>query len=289
MHKFRKLLVLLLFPLVMFSCGADKYYGYYMFQLGEEKGEHFGFHITLTKKKSHDEGAKEDSKEFKFGMKATESFLPPEPEIPEEADPEEYVEFLKELFLYVVVSYLNTENDGPGITGYYNIGKKDIGDKGRTLDLNVVLPIDPEDSIPNLENALKKLLISYVDGKNVTAVLPVSLDDVFYQLAWHGYFFSVDLTGEGEIEDAIRIVDLTHPYPVDHPEIYVELPGKQGEGRLDTHPTDLDRVAMNKMFYCDPLIPEEPDPDNNRYPIQGWSENWFARDFHTLTATLIKQ
>ena len=281
MHKFRKLLILLLFPLVMFSCGMNKYYGYYAFQLGPDKGDHFGFYLDLTKKDytgEDPEGA--GKKEFKFGMRVSESMVPGLPELPDPIPEDfDYKGYFEQAFVYSLVQLLNTESDpDAGVTGYYSIGTKDIGDKGRKLDLTIVLTL--LDLPPEL---MQKLIIAYVDGKNVSAILPVSLDSFRYQLAWYGLYISFDF--DLSTTDPIEVISLKDDIEYNEGD---RFPGPvDDEERLGTHPSEKDIDKMNEYFNStDGKYKDKVKVDPRK--IEGWGKNWF-KDWNTLTVTLLKK
>lgn len=257
MHKMRKLLLLLLFPLVMLSCGANKYYGYYAFQLGPDKGDHFGFYLDLTKNDYVDpEGEIKGKKEFKFGMRVSESMVPDAPEY----DPDDFDGYLERAFVYLLIQFLNTESpDGIGASGHYSIGNKDIEGKGRKLDLTIVIA-DIDD--PDLGKILQRFIIAYVDGKSINAILPVSLDAFRYQLCWYGIYISV--TETAGIPD-LDVFELSE---------YGTLPGPESdEERLGTHPTEKEIAEMN----------------DGRFDEVFGDDKFVFKDWNTLTVTLLKK
>lgn len=250
----KKLLLLLLFPLTLFSCGKMKIYGEYAFQMGGDKSTHFGVFLNLTNNPVLEEG-KEVGKDFLCGMRLSEDVVP---KAPDEDDPN----YMAKAFMYVLVSLMNVEGEhpGPGIDGYYNV-KNTVEDKGKRLALTINLfgrPIVPP-------GYLDKILVAYVDGKTIKLTLPVSLADFKCQLCWYGLLVSV-----AEIE-------YEYPYPEGSKKsiispIFVplpddKLPGDHGDARIGTHPaSEQDIIDMNTII-VDSIREEAEDQELGEYII----------------------
>lgn len=263
MHKMRKFLLLLLFPLVMLSCGSNKYYGYYAFQMGSDKSSHFGVFVDLTQEDyymAEEEGGEEKlmGKKFKFGMRVSEDMVP---DIPEDDPTEDPMGWLQKMFVAMLVDLLNVEVENPddpdnpkGVTGYYNVSDKELEDRGRKLNMNIILNYTGLD-VP--ADVIQKLIIAYINGKTVQIVLPVSVKDFQYQLCWYGMYINLKTF---EVADLLEDEEYKQLLP---------MPGPQGEDRIGSHPTAQEVQQMKDKYG-----PEFTDFD--------------FKDFNTLTVDLLK-
>lgn len=276
MFKMRKLLLLLLFPLTLLSCGANNYYGHYSFQMGSDKSSHFGVFVDLTKEDyymAEEEGGEEKlmGKKFEFGMRVSEDMVPDFPE-PEDPDPDP-IGTLEKLFVFMLIDILNVEVENPddpedpkGVTGYYSVSEKNFEDKGRKINMNIILNYSGLD-VP--ADIIQKLLIAYINGKTVQIVLPVSVSDFQYQLCWYGMYIDIDLETPN-----VEIIDFYDP----EYDYLLPMPGPQGEERIGSHPTIEDIIAMNEKYG-----PDAENPDFRIFKKDGW-----FKDFNTLSVDLLK-
>lgn len=222
--------LLLLAPLALASCGANRNLGEYSFQMGKPSGAHITTSITLR----NDEAVRSDKaygKSMTFflqanlGNKSEESDQSAESLLSDESIQSEVsADSSSEPALSSVdssASVASSSSEEPksfedtlyellaeGLTldGYYTI--VDVPDKefdqlrigfflddiseitGQTIDL------EPE--------VIEMIVYSEITPKSITLKIPVSIDDVIYQLYWYGY----DLFNFTEVEPHDRN---THP------------------------------------------------------------------------------
>lgn len=262
----KKLLLLLLFPLTLLSCANNRIYGMYSFQMGSDKSTHFGVIVNLLNEDVSipDEETGEltvKGKKFEFGMKFSEDIIP---------DPDDPDASLEQIFLYYFITLFNVEADpDAGLRGYFNVGEKFVEEKGRRLLMTPV--IDPEEGEQPIDlpiEILEYFIVAYINKNKVDMVLPVSIDDIRYQLCWYGLYINLKEIGSGDLDKII--VDLINEYPD------IKMPGLEGEERFGTHPTAAQVVEMNETYEFLFKDPGNPESD------------FTFRDFNTLTIELLK-
>ena len=216
----KRLKMLSLVPaLCLCSCSQSTPYGLYEFRLGKTDGAHFGVSVELLEEANPDhEGAKKMYLAADFGSdfnieKVIDEYSS---DIPYLAD------IVKELVKAIIPEdgrfegYYTLTNINTSYGTRVKIGSDFII---KTLAEKYPALVDLEDlydiSTPEI---IEMVLCTYLNSKQITFQIPVSLADVQQQLAWYGYL----LDPEGE-----RVmVDLNLD----------SLPGLKGEERIGTHP-----------------------------------------------------
>lgn len=188
-------LLISLMPL-LFSCSKPKYVGEYVFQLGKSKDTHMNVSLQLTKDVF-------DAEKPDLGKKFTLTFDSLSSDSGSETD---------------IMSILN--DLGP-ITGHYHVDPKvQVYDASRLfLGLYVLGEYDIPQEITEL------LFVANIDKTSVNFYLPVSLNDLKFQLYWYGYDLNIAaLFDEDPDEDPLKT--------------------KEGAHEVGTHPTqeDIDRI-----------------------------------------------
>ncbi|MCR4562012.1 MAG: hypothetical protein K5694_02250 [Bacilli bacterium] len=243
--KKHPLLGLLAIPMLLTSCGADNYVGLYSFQLGKDSGTHFGVKMNLTNDDyiNVDTGDSSDSSgpvgvlgkrfnlNFSIGMSKSG----------EDIKDDEFtalINFLKSLF-------------PNGIDGFYQIGA--VQESGRHL-FKIGFASISFGTIIAAPETISEVLYSEIDSSTLTMSIPVSENDLIFQLYWYGHDFKPGKDEEGE-------------------EIYIysKLPKEQCHP-VNTHPTKAEVAAINK-----------DDAYANAH------EGVVYRDWHTLTLGLARQ
>lgn len=222
--NYKKLTVFLgLMPLLI-SCAGNSYYGEYTFQMGKNKDTHIAVSLQLTKEK-YDVDNPEKGEKFYLGFDIKTS------------DVEDgYATLLKEV---------------TPLIGYYQVDKAVKIDGGSQLKIGINLLGEYE--VP--QSITDAIFVANITDTVVNFYLPVSFDDLRYQLYWYGWDLNVEnilaaFTGEDETEDPIASVDGPHS--------------------LDVHPTK-----------------EEIDAINEHYPDAHDGE--LFRDYHVLKLGLTKK
>lgn len=186
--SFKKALLPFVGVMCLASC-EQSIYGTYSFQLGSNKGTHFGIYLTLSDE--HPEGS-EDNK-YKLLIETSglngAGFS--------DNDEDEVSMYAKTLDQAFSKNEASQDNDEPiEIDGTYTIS--DYNDKKK---LNLTIDILYDIQIP--PSLVDKLLVAYVSDGRVDLKIPVGMDDLMYQLYWYGYDISPDAD--------------SHPEPVAHP------------------------------------------------------------------------
>ena len=212
-----------LFPLLL-SCTGNSHYGEYVFQMGKNKDTHIGVSLQLTK------------------------------ELYAEAEPEKGEKYILSLDMVtsdVQDSMSEILKSLSPLTGFYKVEKetKVYGETGLHIGINLLGEYEVPQSITDA------IFVASLNSTLVNFYLPVSFEDLSYQLYWYGWDLNLDniisaITEEGDMTDPIESVDGHHP--------------------LDVHPTK-----------------EEIDKINEHYP-DAHNGNLF-RDFHVLKLGLTRK
>ena len=222
--NYKKLIVLSsLFPLLA-SCAGNSYYGEYSFQMGKAKDTHISVSLQLTKE-LYDANNPEKGEKFSISFDMATSEV-------EDA----YSQILKEI---------------TPLSGFYKIDKKVKVDDGDLLKIGINLLGEYE--VP--QTITDALFTANVSNNIVNFYLPVSIEDLRYQVYWYGYDLSGEniaaaIAGDEDIDDPIASVD--------------------GQHSIDVHPTKEQIDAINEHY------PNTHDGD-------------LFRDFHVLKLGLIKK
>lgn len=241
--------------LLLSACNNNSIAGKYGFQMGKEKGTHFGLFMELTDdyitlETQPEETNKYKRAEFSFTIK-----------MGEDDDSESISNILKTLS-----ELLNQDGDVVKIPAYYYKGNKIPKTENIELkvgiDFNfikdIVDDVDTSAVFPVLQPETIEKLIYTTYGKNqITMYVPVGQEDALFQLYWYGVDVYKD--GEGNIV------------------IATDLPAHEP----GTHPTAADIEAINK--------------DNAYGAAHEWlgpiigADLSSYRDYYTLAMGLIKQ
>ena len=251
----KKLLPLLLLSATcLTACGDKSYAGEYKFQMGRQgQGEvRIGLQMTLKDDKYKvPESASDEEKEKLKDAKQFNLQL----DIGDE---------LAEIFKALDI------NDG--INGYY-YGMNETDPKyGNKMAVGVDIQVAEDFPIPITSEMIRNLLVTYVDGSNVTMQLPVSLFDLQYQLCWYsGTYIDFDPKIKSKIhnlEDVIEYsLDIISTIKVKDLTTISPLPGKTGDARFGSHPeyiTEEDgKDEQGKTKYK--VIKDEASEMNEKY------------------------
>lgn len=212
----------LLFTLtpLLFSCASSSPVGEYVFQMGKNKDTHIGISLRLTNE-NYDETNIEKGKKFELSIDMVTSDVE-----------DTFSTLLKEL---------------TPLTGYYSLDKENQVYKETRL--NIGLSILGESEIPKEVTDL--IFVASINSNAVNFYLPVSMEDLSYQLYWYGYDLNIAkiLTDDSD-EDPLATPEGAHP--------------------IGTHPTQEDIDLINQ-HYAD---------DHSGTPY---------RDFHVLKLGLTKK
>lgn len=209
--KLRKMFLLgLLFPLLV-ACNSQSIAGVYGFQLGKETGTHFGMSLALSDKAFvPSEG---DTTVYESGLKSFKFSVSVKMDT-EDSDTSSVIDS--------ILDYFKDESGKATIPGYYKL-TNDLNRQGErriklglsfdyiAYKLNQILEektsqtIDPHE-FDNLNDSkiIQNILCATHKDDVVNIYIPVSYQDLYYQLYWYGtdVKISLDLEAE-EIEDII--------------------------------------------------------------------------------------
>ena len=231
--------------LTLSACGKDPYLGDYTFQMGRDKGVHVRATLELLSDevREQDDDAELLGKKFKFkadinmGKKDSEtepqsllneSTSESESQTSESGSGEEGEDLPNspEDFLKLVYEILG---DGDSINGYYYIGDP-IKGGSKELHLGFIVTDSIKEEAADAANidlsgiginpdTTEKLLYSTINEKQINISVPVSFEDLMYQLYWYGTDIYID-------SESLHIDDVT-------------------EHKAGTHPTDEEIAAIN--------------------------------------------
>ena len=191
--KLKKILSLLFLTPLVISCNNNSMAGTYKFQMGKEKGTHFGLFLEL---KDNPYTAYEDVKDCKeLELSFDASFATEE--------------------LGSILDLLKNEEGKFALDGYYRLEKEKTkaGEQRMVFGLSFMyifktfedfykesmgddLTEEQKNNINLLDNInlIQSIVYAtYMTGE-VNIYVPVSIPDVYYQLYWYGYDVQVDET-----------------------------------------------------------------------------------------------
>ena len=233
--KTKKILTLgCLLPLIT-SCGKNPVVGTYAFQMGKEKGTHFGLYLDLSNDDFTEIEKIVGYKKMNFSFNAS---FP-------EGDSEEMVQVIS-----TFLGFLKDENSKDyTVEGYYQVTdeKNKSGEKrmkvGFSFDylLDTVLELyksikgsdmdeDQQDIIDTFNDIslIESVIYTTYATNEVNMYVPVSMEDLYYQLYWYGYdikineeTYDVNIANvtphdAGTIPTADDVAEINKTFIVDH-------------------------------------------------------------------------
>ena len=240
-----KLKLLSIVPaLCLASCSKNSFIGVYEFRLGKTDGAHFGLSVEL----------KEDAYQSVEGMKQMQMVADLGDDLNfDEDDFEDSDSFINaktiiKAFLDLIPEE-DKENNRITIDGYYqllpevvnekygtrvkigsdflqNLVKKSYPDIAESIDISSILT--PE--------RIELAACAYVDQKQFTLQIPVSMEDLQHQLAWYGILFDLEAFNEANLSRVIINLDQD------------KLPNaKREEDRIGSHPVQDESKGLHDV------------------------------------------
>ena len=248
--------LLILAPLALASCGGDNAVGVYSFQMGKPSGAHIRTSITLR----NNEVIRSDQtlgKSMTFFLQAvlgdhvssSEDSQQSEPSTEQSSSQAISEETIESAIESSVVSFADSSAsssssapqslqdslydllaEGLEIDGYYTI----VGVPERGINqLRIGFPMDKISEITGVTfdlepDVIEKIVYSEISEKSITLKIPVSIQDVIYQLYWYG--FDILTFTELPLEDQHEAN--THPTQEDIDRINQTYPDNHGGNKF---------------------------------------------------------
>ena len=208
--KNKLLIGLMTLPLLLTSCSKNSIAGKYGFQMGKEKGTHFGLFVTLTDEYITLESQPEVTNKYKKGEFAFTL---------KDGDEDENDEMSS--LLSLIAGLLKQEGDTLSVPCYYYMGNK-IAKSSETevkvgIDFSFIKDVIDDTEIaevdfPVLEpDAIEKIVYTTYGSDTITMYIPVSQQDAIYQLYWYGVDVYYDSEGIHINKDLTSHEAGTHP------------------------------------------------------------------------------
>ncbi len=225
--------LILLLPLLLAGCGEGPTDVVYSFQMGKQSGSHMTASMTLRQEDYQSEGKVLGKKmtfflEAKMGQASQESSLFSEDSLSSEAisSASEGTSTVSSAasnpfdFNGIIMDLLSK---GLTVNGWYSIQEMNKDGRNRMpigFDIASILP-EIGESYNLGPDIVEKLIYCETDGKAIYLSIPVSLQDILFQLYWYG----VDLFG---FEEVTPHQVNTHPTAEDIAEINKTYPDTHG-------------------------------------------------------------
>ena len=204
---------------LLISCNSNPYLGEYVFQMGKSKDTHMSVSLKLTDE-NYDANNPDKGKKFELSMDMLTADV--------ESD------------MSAILNELTP------VTGFYKVNEVDkIYDEAR---LNIGIDLLGEYEIP--EEITEKIFVASINGSAVNFYIPVSVEDLQFQLYWYGYDLNIEKMLSDDDTDPLATLEGSHP--------------------VGSHPTKEDVAAINAHF--------ADDHSGKQF-----------RDFHVLKLGLTKQ
>jgi len=240
-----KLKLLSIIPaLCLASCSKNSFIGVYEFRLGKTDGAHFGLSVEL----------KEDAYQSVEGMKQMQMVADLGDDLNfDEDDFEDSDSFINAKTIikafWDLIPEDEKENNKITVDGYYQLLPNVVNEKygtrvkiGSDFLQNLVKTSYPDiaemidiSSIITPER-IELAACAYVDQKQFTLQIPVSMEDLQQQLAWYGILF--DLEALNDLNFSRIIINLDQD----------KLPNtKRGEDRIGSHPIQDESKGLHEV------------------------------------------
>ena len=219
-------------PMLLASCAQYSYVGKYSFMMGKQNDSHIGIILELTDQdyEKNPSLGKSFSLTLDSDIKKTtpdSKNLNRDPDSSSSESSSESSEESSESSEETPIDGLFGGGDF-SLSGYYAIGTEKNKEGYYSLTLGASI-LDPEEfpiiEIP--EEIVGDIIIAEISKKNIKATIPVSINDLMYQLYWYGWDISID-TSESFVIKIEKSSGENHPH--------------------GTHPTSEDIERINKTF-----------------------------------------
>lgn len=241
------------------ACTPESIAGTYGFQMGKETGTHFGIFLTLT-----DKPYEEDAQFKDFNLTLSMKFPDGNSEATSEA-------------VFGILDYFTNENGEVSIPGYYQVTEELDKQKANILKIGISLnyvkekirdiykdqtgkdvdetSLDELSDLADIDLVQAAFYATY-KGSTLNFYIPVSFEDVYYQLYWYGYDVQISIPelfseGDDSIDSGLEPTSAYHLMAEDEEEDE-STPGivivETTQHQLGTHPTKEEVEEINKTF-----------------------------------------
>ncbi len=233
--------LLLVVPLLLSGCGGSSNETTYAFQMGRQSATHITAAMKLTKEDYSIDGKKVGQKltyymEARMGSASSSSAANDGEEsaptseasvlsseaISSASESESSVEESSSFDFDFKKEIMEMLAEGISLDGWYEIGaENEKGRKEMTVGFDLSGIIGETGSDIKLEpEVLEKIIYSETDGGAIYLSIPVSLDDLVYQLYWYGFdldnFADVTEHKVGTHPTSEQVAEINKTYPASH-------------------------------------------------------------------------
>lgn len=278
--KLKKLLFLLIGCLALSACGQQSFYGTYSFTLGNTKENAIGIEFILSSQVIDVPGPKttslllsnSQSSSDLYGVKRKldVNLYTGGNKLSNLADATDMV--IKAIGpdvmdvigltrddLFSILSSFSIDEDG-GL--YYSLDERLTKDKGHRMRIGIDslaffkdLPEEEREFYIALlseisEALIEAIAVAFLNGNTLTVTIPVSLNDLLFQLCWYGLFINFNPTDLS----TLALINLNDPstFPEGLEEDIAFLPGADGaqlfEDRIGTVPDVSIKRGVDEVF-----------------------------------------
>lgn len=278
--KFKRLISLLIPALALTACSPSEIYGTYSFKLGSTPESMVGIELLLTKEVL--ESAKQETSsgyttnQGVYGVKRVLDFhvysgdgqtskLDVLTDLVISVAGYDILEtFTRDEIREILATILGEEKSN----AYYSIDEKITKDKGHRMRIGlsfekiIEIITDPamKEFLKELFSTLTEVLleaiaVSFINGNSIKITLPVSIDDLLYQICWYGIFIAYNPLDPTDV----KVYNLNNPEEL--PAGCKTLPGADGEQAFQ------DRVGTVPYVSAKRGIDEVQEMNDNFAPL----------------------
>lgn len=252
--------------LCLAACNSSNYYGDYSFSLGKTDGSHFGFTVSLQK----------DEYEGKPGFKKMKVSA----EFGDDYSIATMIESYEEripLIGIIIDAFFKDIKNVTKVNGYYlviddlshgkygkrvSFGSEELTKMIQESDVEFIKEMGLDlDVTPEI---VEHFAVAYVNKKEFTFQIPVSMSDVQQQLLWYGYYVDPE-----NATSSFMQIDMD------------KMPGIKGEQRYGTHPEiKTDRKGN--------LIEDQIEMVNSTFQYEFARTGLYSKDDNSLLGKFIQ-
>lgn len=284
MKIFKKLFLLVPMVLSLASCSGDESpAGTYSFQLGSDTGTHAGIHLKLTDEDAETQTSEEQGKKFELKFDLGTSAMTGVFGLLTHLDTViEYIEnhtgsdiSSVEDLIQKVEDAIEEKGDADvpvTVPGYYYF-KESTNPTTKKAETRIMMGID-FNFIPDMPIEIPASLVemlmyaTYDGGDNINVIIPVSIEDLLYQIYWYGYRIA-------------GIKSITNPVDLHEENEFIQ------HHDIGSHPTSDDVTTIQNYQKDREAAYKAGKLSEDSYETGEFIYNTY-HDYHTLTMGLAK-